>query len=205
MFKLQAKKGFIPLVIRLRRTTTGFSMIESLVAITILVIAIAGPLTLASRGIFASQVAKDEVVAFYLTQEALEAVRAIRDGNRLESLTTSWLEGLNGSPGPLCIADSLNPDIKCTIDALDLSVVECVGGTCPRLQQDPVSGLYGYGPGFVDTIYTREIQITRSNLNPDHEIEIKSTVSWVRGFPKEGVDPPPPAKDIILQVRLYDW
>lgn len=60
---------------------SGFTLIESLVAITILVMAVTGPLTLASKGLTYASYAKDEITAFYLAREAVDAVRNIRDAN----------------------------------------------------------------------------------------------------------------------------
>lgn len=54
----------------------GFSMVESLVAIAVLLIAIVGPLTIAINSIQYSNVAKDKLQATYLAQEQLELMVA---------------------------------------------------------------------------------------------------------------------------------
>lgn len=56
--------------------TSGFSMVESLVAIAVLLIAIVGPLTIAINSIQYSNVAKDKLQATYLAQEQLELIVA---------------------------------------------------------------------------------------------------------------------------------
>ncbi len=58
------------------RYTSGFSMVESLVAIAVLLIAIVGPLTIAINSIQYSNVAKDKLQATYLAQEQLELIVA---------------------------------------------------------------------------------------------------------------------------------
>ena len=60
---------------------SGFSLLETIVAISILMITIVGPLSLASKGIVFADYVKDEITGFYLAQEALEAIRNIRDTN----------------------------------------------------------------------------------------------------------------------------
>lgn len=54
----------------------GFSMIESLVAIAVLLVAIVGPLTIAINSIQYSNVAKDKLQATYLAQEQIELLVA---------------------------------------------------------------------------------------------------------------------------------
>ena len=60
-------------------TQGGFTLIESLVAITILVTAILGPMTIAATGISSAIYARDQETAFFLAQEGLEYVRNVRD------------------------------------------------------------------------------------------------------------------------------
>ncbi|HBM45414.1 MAG: hypothetical protein UR85_C0011G0008 [Candidatus Nomurabacteria bacterium GW2011_GWF2_35_66] len=60
---------------------SGFTLIEALVAISILVISVIGPLSLASKGLSYSTYAKDEITAFYLANEAIDVIRNIRDTN----------------------------------------------------------------------------------------------------------------------------
>lgn len=58
---------------------SGFSLVETLVAITILLIVITGPLTLVSNSARSTEFANDQVMAFFLAQEGLELVQAERD------------------------------------------------------------------------------------------------------------------------------
>lgn len=82
----------------------GFTLIETFVAITILVIAVIGPLSLMIRGITDGNYAKNEVAAFYIAQEGLELVMNQRDANQFgisgaipiyEGQEYPWLSGLN--------------------------------------------------------------------------------------------------------------
>ena len=62
--------------LRNAKYSQGFSMVESLVAIAVLLIAIVGPLTIAINSIQYSNVAKDKLQATYLAQEQLELMVA---------------------------------------------------------------------------------------------------------------------------------
>lgn len=64
-----------------RKTQNGFTIIETLVAITILMIAIAGPLTIASQALHAAQDAKNQMIATNLAQETVEEIRNLKDNN----------------------------------------------------------------------------------------------------------------------------
>ncbi len=74
--------------------TSGFSLIETLIAITILMIAITGPLSLVQAGLFSSNHERNEVTAIYLAQEAIEFIKNVRDSNSYSQYTgstVSWL------------------------------------------------------------------------------------------------------------------
>ena len=64
----------------------GFTLIETMVAVTILTLAVAGPLMTASRAIVAAQSARDQLTASYLAQEGIEYVRAMRDNEYLAAI-----------------------------------------------------------------------------------------------------------------------
>ena len=67
----------------------GFTIIESLVAISILMIAIAGPLTVANRGYTAALDAKYEAAAINLAQESLEYISYVKDNH----IWGNWQDG----------------------------------------------------------------------------------------------------------------
>ena len=154
------------------RTKGGFTLVETLVAITVLVMAVAAPLTLGSQGLTASRVARDQVIATYLAQEAVEYIRNLRDNNELAG-QSSWLTGLS-----LCLSGA-----TCKIDIPQTEVTSCGGGTCPVLNFNSTTGLYGYTPtggSWTATKFTRSIAMQETV--PGIEAKITVTVSWSDGI-----------------------
>lgn len=107
-----------PFRILLRRAgkrARGFTLIETLVAVLLLSLSIAGPLTLASKGLSAALIARDQMIAFYLAQDAVEYVRFVRDSNKLAG--QPWLTNLNACTGAN----------GCTVDPSSGTVSACSG------------------------------------------------------------------------------
>ena len=150
---------------KIKNQKTGFSLLETTVAVAILVMAVLGPLTLGSSSIRASSLAKNNLIAAGLAQEGIELFRNYRGSNVLKS--QSWTTGLGG-----CFLPN-----GCTIDAADLAVDSC-GASCPPISLDAASGLYGYAAGS-PTIFTRKVTAENTATN---EIKIKSSVTWSETF-----------------------
>ncbi len=152
----------------------GFTIIESLVAISILVVAITGTMSAVQSGISSYIFSKDQIIAFYLAQEAFEQVRNIRDENRLNN--RAWLTGLTVSSADPCYFGS-----ACTVSPVTSAVpTRCAGGVgaCPNLRQNASTGFFGYDAGWAETIYRREVELTSIN---DNEISVTVTVDWFKG------------------------
>lgn len=83
----------------------GFTLIETLVAISIITLSIAGPLYTANSAIVAAENARNQLTASHLAQEGIEYVRWMRDNeylaayqtNPLTASTASWTEFLTGA------------------------------------------------------------------------------------------------------------
>ena len=74
--------------------TRGFTLVETLAAITLIMIAIVPPMGLTVQSLSVAYYARDQITASNLAQEGIEAVRAVRDGNILASA-----ESANGGTG----------------------------------------------------------------------------------------------------------
>ena len=153
--------------------TRGFTLLEALVSIFILTFTIVAPMSIASSTLFNSTVAKDQVTAFYLAQEAIEGVRSIRDGNILANPQNRWLQGL-----PLAT--------NFTIDTVNwasgrprISTANCPSGICVPLKYDSTGHLYQYSTGS-NTNFIRTVQLTGIDdpVSPQREVAIRVTVKW---------------------------
>ena len=172
--------------------TRGFSLIEVLVAVSVLIISVTGTLSIIAREVSSAAIAKDQVVAFYLAQEALEYVRGVRDNNAIHDL--SWLDGLNSSPD--CI------DNKCVIDvnadplSVEQEVAECNATGCDPLYLDS-SGVYNQQEDGDPTMFTREVQIVGIDdaLSPAREVQVDATVRWTSGV----------ERSFTISGNLFNW
>lgn len=147
----------------------GFTLVETLVAVTILVIGSLGPIAIAAQGIASAGYAKDQITAYYLAQEGIEFVRNTRDTNALHGLLNSssaapdyWLSGLTA-----CASAA-----GCKVDARTSVVSACLR-TCPNLTLS--SGYYGYG-GTTVTNFNRTIKIL--STASDNTKTVQVTMNW---------------------------
>ena len=62
-----------------KKMNRGYSLVEVLVAISVLLIALVGPLTIASSGLKRANFAKEQTLAIFLAQEGMEAVVKLRE------------------------------------------------------------------------------------------------------------------------------
>lgn len=151
----------------------GFTIVESLVAISILVVSITGAMTAVQSGISSYIFAKDQITAFYLAQEGFEQIKNIRDENAL--LARDWLTGIASISSDPCYFGQ-----ACTVSPMESVIAtRCSApGSCPMLRQDATNGFYGYNAGWGTTLFKREIVLT--SINSD-EIAATVTISWSKG------------------------
>jgi type II secretory pathway pseudopilin PulG len=163
---------------KIQKLSGGFTLIETLVAITILIITITATFSAVQSGISTSRQSKNEIISFYLAQEAIEFVRNKRDGNILNG--DNWLSGF-GQPSDPCGGGRF-----CSVDAINNSLVACPSGngTCPNVTQyltNPSSsqyGLYSMDASWTRTIFNRQVQVTAIGAD---QAQVSVTVSWVEG------------------------
>lgn len=116
----------------------GFTIIETLVAIAILMIAIAGPLVVATKGLTAALVSKDQMIASYLAQDTMETIKNAKDNTIANSpdpaqISSTWLNDL-GADAAKCNSST----ITCDINGININYKTCDSSTysCPIYYSD---------------------------------------------------------------------
>lgn len=151
----------------------GFTIVETLVAVAILMISIAGPLTIAQKGLTAAVYARDQVTASFLAQDAMEYIKNIRDNNILDE--DPWLRYIidNGcsSASNQCKVD--------TTSSVQASAIQPCNGNCYLYLSDRG---YDTNSSGTKTQFTRSFYVDITNIsNPDEEATVYVTVSWTNG------------------------
>lgn len=80
------------------KNNKGFTIIETLVAVTILMISIVGPLTIAQKSLMASIYARDQVTASFLAQDIIEKIKNDKSNALLSNTTFSTWVGNYQNP-----------------------------------------------------------------------------------------------------------
>lgn len=165
--------------------TKGFTLVETLVALSILLIVVVGPMTVAHRGIQNAYYANEQVAAVFLAQEAIEAVRATRDTDALGVYdadgvgdTMDWIP--SGCSSGCAYIRETNDFGDC------ISNNQCV------LKLD--AGVYSHAGIGEDTQFTRTVTIGTPVTSGD--VPVTVTVSWESTALGD--------RDVVLQTWMYD-
>ena len=176
------KKSFI------KRNTknAGFTLVETLVAIAILMIAIAGPLTVAEKGLSAAIYARDKLIGSYLAQDGMEAIKNIVDTNELNGnatdLSKGWLYDAQAPNTELVSStnNSCNSNVNaCYVDTITGKIDTCSNSlNCPLyLSTSGYSNLTTSGSvtPFIRTYYIVPFGVNGGSNNAANVIV---TVTW---------------------------
>ena len=163
--KFPNKFSRLPLFFEKGETRRGYLLIESMVAITVVVVGLLGIFALLSQALGLNRVVADRYVASYLAAEGIEIVKNIIDDNVLAG--RAWNDGL--------------ADGRYQLDyAAEGLGTEC-GSSCPQLLYfDPNRKLYSYAAGGRKTNFNRVITITALTDSEGlaQAIRVSSRVQW---------------------------
>lgn len=183
-------------------TQRGYSLVEVLVAISILLIAIIGPITIAVKSLQSSFYAREETTALFLAQEGVEGIVAIRNEtlvNAIQSsapnaLANAWSTFVTDAKLDDCFTDDgpvgghdagCNYDFSKTTSQTILQqihpVTNCNTASNCLLKYDASAGRARYnvssaGGSNVATKFTRIIKLYRDTTGDG--VIIESTVTW---------------------------
>ena len=156
----------------------GFTLIEALVAISILMMAVAAPITIAQKGLSSAVYSKDQMIAAYLAQDAIEFIKNARDNESINN-NYDWnsLIFLNTQDAD-CLVDSLDNDSGCQIDTIDENENYLSGSSIVNLKKDS-NGFYSYD-GTAETKFTRVVKVKQDpeESSDDNRALIRVTVDW---------------------------
>lgn len=163
-------------------TQSGFTIIETVIAIFILSLAMGTLLTLAANGYYSVRYARNQIVADNLVQEAVEVIRNTRDNALYDEATNTaarWAQ-LRNTFNPCFTTNGCVVDIYTTG-----SLVVACSAKCPYLTYYENQGIYGYsfaypfsGGNTFPTSYVRTVKM--SQTQNDH-IRGTVTVEWLDG------------------------
>lgn len=172
------------------------TLVETLVAISILAVAIVAPMTLTMQSLSAAYYARDQVIASNLAQEAIEAVRAVRDHNILVLALDS---------GATCPDDLLPMHLMCGIPLggqdfiidvrTDPPEIETCVGVCEKLKTD--NNLYGHDDAWTTETPFRRTVTAEYVSGAEDEIRVVVTVEREAGAHT--------APAVVLEENLYRW
>jgi len=173
-----------------KKTKKGFTLVETFIAITVLIVSLVGPLSIAADSLKSAYYARDEITAFYLAQEGLEYVRALRDQNYLASPAQPWLTGITDC---LSSVGANPPNVSCQVDFPNFSHSVCANNLCTALVVDS-NGLFNTQNG-TKSNFTRTLTIVPVAGTSD-EVAVGVTVSWVSA----GIN-----RSFKLSEHLFNW
>lgn len=168
----------------------GFTLVEALVAITILIIGVIGPLQIAARGIGDGIFAANQIAANYLAQEAMELVvnkryelarkyqyTELPSGETFFTQDADFRDCLIGGSGLVCSINATDGDMKVSVEQNPQTCSNC------DLRFNKTLGLY-VNPNEagidhaqdIGTKFTRKVIL--ESADPNVSMTVKVVVSW---------------------------
>lgn len=190
---------------------SGFSLVETLVAITLLLLVIVGPMTIVSTAAKSTSFSSEQVTAFFLAQEGAELIQKARDDLQLVNYGQTGWAAFKDIDGIYSICfdsdndnDSDNNDRGCGITIrTDGTGTLTTPVNCTTLTN---CNLYLNTSGTIRsrflhdstnatlTPYTRRIFLQNINAN---EVKVVSRVTWKSGGIKA-------EQQVEVETRLFN-
>ena len=204
-----------------KSTSSGFTLIETMIAVFLLTVTFSVLLTLNAQSIFSARYATNEITASYMLQETVDFIRNDRDTTAFLNNGTSgggWVGFLNhygynnGSVPNLCFATFTSTGgcyfepAAAAIPTPTVCNTSPAFGTskCPVLYSDPQANyndFYTYnatdpsGTAFAASNFKRQVLMMVNPTNAD-ELDVKVVIEWRNGSL---------LRSRSLQVAFLDW
>lgn len=179
---------------------SGFTFVETLVAITILLVALVAPLTIVTKTSQSNGLANEQIIAYFLAQEGVELAQQVRDQISLQYLFalndgstpnptfSPWItQIINGVNYSVCVnndcgLDRFNSSANAEVQAMSPVSCSAAGNPCQLYFQSNGPRLYytHNAAGATPTAFTRRIRF--ADVVPGEEAQIISRVTWRSGL-----------------------
>lgn len=166
-----------------KKNKKGFTLVETMVAITVLLVAVVGPMSYIGHSVSQIYYSRDQIIALNLAMEGIEGVRQIRDSNLLQR----WIDGTKGAgyspPSNPKYHDNIYGSPSCHAQdcIIEMSsvppVLSVCSGVCAGVLNQDASGFFTHNTG-TPTKFTRLLRVNTVNSG---EFQITSTVTWKTG------------------------
>jgi prepilin-type N-terminal cleavage/methylation domain-containing protein len=174
-------------------TKRGFTLIETLIAITVLTLSIVGPLQIVQGVLNSAYNARDQLIGAGLAQEGMEFVRERRDTNYLTNVrygsSYTWMYGVDGTLGEANCYTS-----NCAVDPQAGIFLPCGSSSCTPAFLYLDGTTYRYNNQFLGTP-TKFIRTLRLTQISSTETLVTITVTWENHG----------ARSVVLQENLRNW
>lgn len=165
----------------LKKNRSGFTLVEMILAVFVFSLALAGLMTISSRGLKISKESQNQVIADYLALEGVEVVRNLRDSALLRfSNQNNWQTVFN-QDGCLSASElGAACSFSFTTGDTPIRIHPCVDDC--KVYLNSTQGTYRQfgtplnNPGYSDSGFTRKIFLETTD-NPE-EIVVISRVEW---------------------------
>lgn len=169
-------------------TSNGFTLVELLIAISVISVGIAGAFIATQQSISVIDYANSRFTAALLAQEGVEIIKNIRDTNLLQH--TQWDDGFS-TDGDYEVKYTDTHSVTPSLANVFCSP-NCFNDLAFLKKTD--NGFYNYNALNPDTKFKRKINIT--TISPD-KLELEITVYWRKrrgGY-----------SELILKQHIYNW
>lgn len=163
-------------------TNKSFTLIETLVAIAILLVAVTAAMTLSFQSIRSASLIKNKFIASMLAQEGVELVKNQRDSNFIDN--KDWLCDIETAPG--CTGNPCGSANGCQA-ILNPANGKVRFASCTRgcdLMKINNDYFYGYLGGS-ETVFRRRILV--NEIVNDREAGVTVIVEWPERFSTQSV------------------
>ncbi|HEY4487603.1 MAG TPA: hypothetical protein VI483_02455 [Candidatus Paceibacterota bacterium] len=186
---------------RTSHLAAGFTLVETLLAVSLLAIAITAPMVLTMQALTSAYYARDQITASHLAQEGLEAVHAVRDQQILR-IATKMKDDADDVDLFGALHTYAQNGKKFTIDVSDRDdIAECDVGGCDALRTN--DDLYGYDLDWKPTNFTRTMTVCYVQPSgvcgtvESDEVKVTVEMSWHTGSYN--------VRTFTIEENLYRW